>query len=111
MKVVATPLVKMEPGEYNITVIIEDEDSGLSATAEFAAIVTANYQLDLSTKTGRLSTEITSGKDNKYMLMLGNNGSASIENISLTTTEPEGWMVEFDNKDIETLKAGGQEEI
>ncbi|MCG9479734.1 MAG: hypothetical protein K9H14_05935 [Actinomycetia bacterium] len=111
LKVIATPLVKIEPGEYAITIMVEDEDTGLSANAEFTAIVTATYQLDLSTKTGRLSTEITSGKDNKYMLMLGNSGSASIENISLTTTEPEGWMVEFDNKDIETLEAGEQEEI
>lgn len=111
LKVTATPLVKMEPAEYTIAVTVENEEIGISETAEFKAIVTATYELDLSTKTGRLSTEITSGKDNKYVLVLANNGSASIENISLTSTEPEGWTVDFDQDEIETLEAGGQQEV
>lgn len=111
LKVVATPLVKMEPGDYTITLTAENEDLGLSATTDLVAVVTATYQLDLNTKSGRLSTEITSGKDNKYILLLKNNSSTSVENITLSASEPEGWTVTFDQDKIETLAADGQEEI
>jgi len=111
LKTVAIPLVKMEPGEYDISVKASNEDLGIEATAEFKAIITATYELDLTSKSGRLNTKVTSGKDNHYIIKLENKGSASIENISLSSDEPEGWLVEFDPKEIETLESGKTEEI
>lgn len=111
LKAVAIPLVKMEPGEYDISVKASNEDLGIEATAEFKAIITATYELDLTSKSGRLNTKVTSGKDNHYIIKLENKGSASIENISLSSDEPEGWLVEFDPKEIETLESGKTEEI
>jgi len=67
--------------------------------------------MDLKTKTGRLSTDVTSGKDNHYKLLLKNNGSSNIENISLTSSEPEGWKITFDTDKIEVLEAGEDMEI
>ncbi|MGM0364923.1 MAG: NEW3 domain-containing protein [Actinomycetota bacterium] len=111
LNIIAAPLVKMEPAEYDIEVIVEDEESGLNAVAQFKAIITATYELDLRTKTGRLNTEVTSGKDNKYNLIIENRGSASIENISISASQPEGWTVDFDNKEIETIESGETKEI
>ncbi|MFO7929193.1 MAG: NEW3 domain-containing protein [Candidatus Humimicrobiaceae bacterium] len=111
LNVTAMPLVKKQPGEYPIKVIASHEESGLEETAEVNAIVTATYELDFTTKTGRLNTEVTSGKDNKYTLVLNNNGSDSIENLSLSVQEPEGWMVGFENDEIETLEAGEEKEV
>ncbi len=113
LKALAIPLVKQEPGEYDIKVIVKSSVEGedLEAIAEFKAIVTATYELSLATKTGRYSTEVTSGKDNHYKLILKNTGSASIDNITLKSTEPEGWMVEFDEDEIKTLEAGKSKEI
>jgi uncharacterized membrane protein len=113
LKALAIPLVKQEPGEYDIKVTVKSSVEGddLEATAEFKAIVTATYELSLTTKTGRYSTEVTSGKDNHYKLILKNTGSASIDNITLKSTEPEGWMVEFDEDEIKTLEAGKSKEI
>lgn len=113
LKALAIPLVKQEPGEYDIKVIVKSSVEGedLEAIAEFKAIVTATYELSLTTKTGRYSTEVTSGKDNHYKLVLKNTGSASIDNITLKSTEPEGWMVEFDEDEIKTLEAGKSKEI
>lgn len=113
LKALAIPLVNQEPGEYDIKVIVKSSVEGedLEAIAEFKAVVTATYELSLTTKTGRLSTEVTSGKDNHYKLILKNTGSASIDNITLKSTEPEGWLVEFDEDEIETLEAGKSKEI
>jgi len=113
LKVFAAPLVKQEPGEYDIKITIKSnvEDDKLEGATEFKAIITATYELDLRTKTGRLSTEITSGKDNHYKLILENKGSTSIENISLSSTEPEGWQVDFDEDKIEILESEEKKEI
>jgi len=113
LRVVAIPLVQVEPGEYDIKVTIKSniEDDPLEGSAEFKAIVTSTYEMDLKTKTGRLSTDVTSGKDNHYKLIIKNNGSANIENITLTSSEPEGWKISFDTDEIEVLEAGQELEI
>jgi len=113
LRVIAIPLIQVEPGEYDIKVTVKSsiEDDPLEGTAEFKAIVTSTYEMDLKTKTGRLSTDVTSGKDNHYKLIIKNNGSANIENISLTSSEPEGWKISFDTDEIEVLEAGEEIEI
>ncbi len=107
IRVVALPLVDQEPGEYDIAVSIKStiEDDPLEGIAEYKAIITATYLLDVKTKTGRLSTEVTSGQDNHYTLTLENLGSDSIENIALSSTEPSGWKVSFDPEEIEILES------
>ncbi len=111
LSITATPLVRMQPDEYPITVIVQDEESGLEAAAEFKAIITAFYELDLRTKTGRLSTEINSGQDNRYNLLVENKGTAPIENLTLAATPPEGWNVDFEENEIEILEAGATKEL
>ncbi len=113
LRVVAVPLIDMEPGEFDISVTIKSsiEDDPLEGGTEFKAIVTSTYKMDLKTKSGRLSTDVTSGQDNHYKLLIKNNGSSNIENISLTSAEPEGWKIKFDNDEIEVLEAGEEIEI
>ena len=113
LRVVAIPLIDMDPGEFDIKITIKSsiEDDPLEGSVEFKAIITSTYQMDLKTKTGRLSTDVTSGKDNHYKLIITNNGSASIENIALTSSEPEGWKITFDTDEIEVLEAGEEIEI
>lgn len=113
LRVVAIPLIKLEPGEYPISVTLKSniEDDLLEGTAEFTAIITSTYGMDLKTKTGRLSTEVTSGQDNHYKLIITNEGSANIEDIKITSDEPEGWKIIFDTEEIEVLEAGEEIEI
>ncbi len=114
LRVVAIPLVNLDPGEYDISVTLKSsiEDDPLEGTVEFKAIITSTYDMQLSTKTGRLSTDVTSGQDNHYKLLLKNNGSASLENIKISSTnEPEGWKIDFDTDEIEILEAGEEKEI
>jgi len=113
LRVVAVPLIDMDPGEFDIKVTIKSsiEDDPLEGSVEFKAIITSTYQMDLKTKTGRLSTDVTSGKDNHYKLIIQNNGSASIENIALTSSAPDGWKITFDIDEIEVLEAGEDIEI
>ena len=113
LRVVAIPLIELEPGEYPISVTLKSavEEDPLEGSTEFTAIITSTYNMDLKTKSGRLSTEVTSGQDNHYKLIITNNGSANIENITVTSEEPEGWNIIFDTEEIEVLEAGEEIEV
>ncbi|MEA2015678.1 MAG: NEW3 domain-containing protein [Actinomycetota bacterium] len=102
-----------EPGEYNFTVTFKSAVEGdtLEESIEFTAVLTATYEITLTPKTEVYSTDITAGKDNHYKLILANNSSTSVENISLSSDEPEGWQVDFDKKEIESIEAGEEKEI
>jgi len=113
IKLVAPPLVEQAPGEYEFTVTIKSAVEGdpLEESITFTAVITGTYEIVLTTKSGRLSTELTAGKDNPYTLVLTNNSSVSVENITLTSNEPEGWQVDFDSNEIESMEAGEEKEI
>jgi uncharacterized membrane protein len=113
LRVVATPLVQIDPGEYDIRVTLQSSVEGdeLEGSVDFKAIITSTYEMDLKTKTGRLSTDVTSGQDNHYKLLITNNGSASLEEVKITSSEPEGWTIDFDTEEIEVLEAGEEVEI
>lgn len=113
LQLIAIPLVTQEPGEYNFKATFKSSVEGdpLEGSIEFTAVITASYDITLTTKTGRLSTELTSGKDNHYKLLVTNNSSTSVENITLSSTEPEGWQVDFDKKEIDSIEAGEELEV
>lgn len=113
LKLLAVPLLGQEPGEYTFTATFKSAIEGdpLEESIEFTGVVTATYDVTLTTKTGMLSTDMTSGKDNHYKLIVTNNSSKSVENIKLTSTEPEGWRVDFDISEIESIEAGEKQEI
>jgi len=113
LMLMAIPVVQLEPGEYDFKATFKSAAEGdtLEGSIEFTAVVTATYEISLTTKTGMLSTELTSGKDNHYKLIVTNNSSTSVENISLSSTEPEGWQVNFDQSTIESMEDGEKIEI
>ena len=113
LKLMAIPLVQQEPGEYVFKVTFKSAVEGdtLEGSIEFTAVAPPTYEINLTTKTGMVSTELTSGKDNHYKLIVTNNSSTSVENISLSSTEPEGWQVSFDKDKIESMEAGEKIEI
>jgi len=102
-----------EPGEYDLKVTFKSAAEGdtLEKSIEFTAVLTATYEITLTPKTEIYSTDITAGKDNHYKLILSNDSSTSVENISLTSNEPEGWQVDFDKEKIDSIEAGEKEEI
>lgn len=109
----AVPFKSHEPGEYTFTATFKSAVEGdtLEESIEFTAVVTATYGIELTTKSGMLSTDMESGKDNHYKLKVTNNSSTSLENIKLTSTEPEGWNVDFDMEEIESMEAEEEVEI
>ena len=111
LKAKAIPLIKQDPGEYPIKIIAKNEDIKLEAEVELTAIITATYEFTLTSKTGMLNTKATSGKNNPYIIVLKNTGSADIENINFKSDAPEKWTIKFEPEKIETIKPEESKEI
>jgi uncharacterized membrane protein len=111
IKVIVAPLPwdLPDPGEYPITVTATSGD--LSASIELKAIVTARYEMDVYTETGRLNTKATTGKENHVAIKVRNSGSADIEKVTLSSVKPEGWTITFNPEKVESLEPGLAQDI
>jgi uncharacterized membrane protein len=98
-----------EPGEYVIT--LEMTSGELKGTFDLTAVVTANYEFNIRTDTGRLSTEVKGTEDKHISILLENTGTAAIDNIILSAIEPEGWNITFDPDKIDSLEPGLKQEV
>lgn len=100
-----------QPGEYIINITASNEELGLSATTEFSATITAVYDLGLSPKFGVYNTKATAGKNNPFIVILDNTGSAPIEDITFSEDAPDKWIVEFDPENVEILDADESRDV
>ncbi len=111
LTIIAEPLPgkTLEPGEYVIT--LEMESGELKGSFDLTAVVTANYEFNIRTGTGRLSTEVKGAEDKQISILLENTGTAAIDNIILSSIEPEGWNITFDPDKIDSLEPGLKQEV
>jgi uncharacterized membrane protein len=98
-----------EPGEYQITV--EASSGEVKGTIDLTAVVTASYQMSLTTADERLNTTATAGKDNFFSVVVTNTGSAAIDNITFSSSKPSGWTIDFNPTKIDSLNADGSQTI
>jgi len=101
-----------EPGEYPITV--EAASGEIKGSIELKAIITAKYEIELTSSTGRLNTTATAGKDNYFTILVTNTGSADLQKVNFSskiTGTPPGWSITFDPQGIDVLPVGAKREI
>lgn len=98
-----------DPGDYVATLKISS--GTLSQSIELTAKVTAKYEFSLYSSSGKLNMEATAGKENHFSIQAANYGSAAIENITFSSSKPEGWVVTFSPDKIASLEAGLQQEV
>jgi len=100
------------PGEYPITFEVSSGD--LKSSILLKAIVTANFDMKMTTPDGRLNTEATAGQDNNFTVVIGNSGSADLDKVEVSCKaqdRPNGWTVTCKPDKIDSLKAGDTKEI
>lgn len=100
------------PGSYPVTLDVSSGD--LKASIQLTAVVTASFDLDLTTPDGRLNTEATAGQDNNFTIILTNSGTGNLEKIEVmcyAKDRPAGWEVTTNPDKIDSLKAGDSKEI
>jgi uncharacterized membrane protein len=65
----------------------------------------------MDTATGNLNSQATAGSDNHTSIQVTNQGTAAIDNLSLTSTQPDGWIVKFSPDKISSIGAGQKTQV
>ncbi|MBC7261158.1 MAG: hypothetical protein H5T63_04010, partial [Chloroflexi bacterium] len=96
-------------GSYPITVraVGGNVQASLALTAE----VTGQVDLVITAPDGRLSGRAYAGRETPLKIIVRNNGSAPARKVELSSSEPSGWAVEFDPKQIDEIPAGKEVEV
>ena len=102
--VTINPPAEIEAGTYAIP--IKAQAGSSAADTELEVNITGTYGIELNTPTGRLSTDITAGKEKMVELQLGNTGSAELKDIKLIQSAPVDWEVNFKPENISSLLPG-----
>jgi uncharacterized membrane protein len=100
------------PGEY--PVVFEASSGDLKTSIDLKAIVTASYELKMTTPDGRLNTEATAGQESNFTVVLANNGTADLENVEVSCSSgnrPNGWTVTCKPEKVDLLKAQETKEV
>jgi uncharacterized membrane protein len=101
--------LKPDPGEYPIKLEVSSGD--IVGTIDLTAIVTAKYDMSLTTPDGLLNTKATAGKDNYFAVVMSNTGTAPIDNITFNVNKPSGWTVVLTPDKLDSLPAGTSKTI
>jgi len=109
IKLKVTPPRDVKAGDYPVLVKVAAE--GAAAELRVTLQISGQGKLALSTKDGRLSGEAEVGKTASYTLVLGNDGTAPIEEVEMSGTVPSNWKVDFNPKSIASLAPNEKKEI
>lgn len=92
------------PKKYKVPIKAVSGSDTLSLNLE--AVVKGSYSLALSTPTGRLSDEVTSGSQKELQLTVKNTGTLPLNDLQVTSQLPTGWESTFEPANIKQLEAG-----
>ena len=98
-----------DPGEYMVTFELSSGD--IHETVELKAVVTALYQFDFFPATGLLNSEATAGEDNYMSIWVENTGTATLDNVRLSSGAPEDWSITFNPSEVKSLEPGLAQEV
>lgn len=109
VRVEANPPSNAPAGTYDIEVTA----SGGGQTGSFTlqAEVTGQESIDLVPANGRVDMSGNAGDEASATLVVVNDGTSVLEDVSLTADEPEGWTVEFEPSEVPAVAAGESREV
>jgi len=109
LSVEARAFTEVQAGSYQINVLAQ---GGVAqATTTLTAEVTGQPELTITAPDGRLSGQAYVGSKTPLKLIVQNTGSAPARNIELSASQPTGWTVEFEPKQIAEIPNGQQVEV
>lgn len=98
-----------KPDKYKVPInAISNVDT---LTLNLEAVVKGSYSLEISTPTGRLSDEVTSGSHKNLHLIVKNSGTLPLNDLQLSGELPSGWESSFEPSTIKQLAPGKTVEV
>ncbi|MET3506550.1 COG1470 family protein [Halalkalibacter oceani] len=107
--VVVTPPPEVEAGDYSIP--ISASTNSTNAEVNLETVITGNYAMEVSTPSGKLSEDITAGREKTIQLAVTNTGSVPINDVKLSAQQPVDWTVTFAQDTIPVIEPGQTETV
>ncbi len=95
---------RVEAGKYKIPVSASNSSS--TSNLDLEVVITGSWNMELTTPTGLLSTQITAGETKQLELMITNTGSSELADIKPEFTAPANWAITFEPKKLDKLPSG-----
>lgn len=102
IRIEVTPPEHAKADSYAIP--LKASSSSVTAEAEIEAIVSGTYELEVTTPSGNLSTDMTAGREKAVTVLVRNNGSAPVRDITLSAESPPNWEVTFDQEKVPVVE-------
>jgi uncharacterized membrane protein len=103
------PPAFVEAGTYKIPV--QAANSNTSANLDLEVVITGSFDMELTTPTGLLSSDMTAGKQERIEIVVRNTGSSVLENVVFRATKPKNWDVEFNPDTVSNIAAGENAQV
>lgn len=103
------PPAQVEAGKYKIPVMAFTNTT--SAELELEVSITGTYEVQLTTPTGLLSTNITAGDEKRIELLVKNTGSAELRDVKFDFNAPVNWDVTFEPSKLDILESGKSSQV
>ena len=97
------------PGDYPI--VVKARSGGFSAEADLKVTLSGTRELNMGTATGRLNAAVTAGGQSQVDFLIGNSGTAPLNNLSFITSKPDQWEVNFKPDKVDSLNPGEVREV
>ena len=99
------PAEGVEAGTYPIRV--EATAGSRSVAGDLAVVITGSYEMSLSTQDEVLSTRGAAGSAIRQQLVITNEGTAPLENVTFRATQPRDWTVTFEPETVPSVEPNG----
>jgi uncharacterized membrane protein len=109
VKLKVRPPTTIGASRYPVSVKATAEDT--SAETTVALEITGQPQLNISGRDGVLSGRAEAGKEATIPVVITNTGSAPADEVSLSSSAPSGWKIEFDPKTVDQIAPNGNKEV
>ncbi len=103
------PSLTSKPDKYKIPIKAISERDTLTLALE--AVVKGSYGLELTTPSGRLNDEVTSGSKKEIKLLVKNTGTLPLKELEFSEQLPTKWEVSFQPTKVEELEPGKSADI
>lgn len=105
VQVQADPPDSVEAGRYPISVVATAD--GQTLEQELTVEIVGSFQLGFATTNERLDTRGQAGSTTSVELVVRNDGTAPIENVTFSASPPSGWEVTFQPELVTAVEPGG----
>jgi uncharacterized membrane protein len=101
----ADPADNVGAGTYEV-IVRANGGEGKTAEAMFQVEITGSTQLAVNTSDERLNRDVRAGRATDVIIVVDNDGSSPLRDVSLTATQPTDWEVTFNPEKIDSIAPG-----